>query len=83
MNLRRVLDRITYPITVYSNGKLPNKVRSFFEGLASEFKYKMRHWQEYQSIRALIEDIFTLEKEGLSLNLYIIILCVLFIKSFL
>ena len=62
MNLRRVLDRITYPITVYSNGKLPNKVRSFFEGLASEFKYKMRHWQEYQSIRALIEDIFTFRK---------------------
>jgi len=31
-------------------------------------KYKMEHWEEYQSISTLIEDIFTLKKEGVSLK---------------
>jgi len=43
MNLRRVLDRIKYPITVYRNGKIHKKVIGFFEGLASEFKYKLEY----------------------------------------
>jgi len=68
INLQRVLDRITYPITVYKHGKIPEKIKNFFQGLKAEFKHKIQHWAEYQSIRGLIEDVFTLKKEGLSLD---------------
>ena len=67
-NINRILDRITYPLTSYQHGKIAEKTRTFFQKITTEFAHKIRHWREYQSRRSLIEDIFKLKKEGLSLN---------------
>jgi hypothetical protein len=66
MNLNRVLNTITYPFSAYKKGKLPEKVKKLFQRITRQFKHKIQHWREFQSKRGLIEDIFTLKKEGFS-----------------
>ena len=67
-NINRILDKISYPITSYKHGKIPEETRRFFQRLKTEFVHKIQRWQEYKTIRSLIDDFFKLKKNGLSMD---------------
>jgi len=67
-SINRILDRISYPITSYKGGKIPEETRRFFQRIETEFVHKVQRWREYKPTRSLIDDFFKLKKDGLSMD---------------
>jgi hypothetical protein len=66
--LKRALNSLSYPLQIFNNSKLENKIKKFFQGLKKEFKSKMDRWQDFKYIRSIIEDMFKLAKKSLDLH---------------
>jgi len=67
-SINRILDRISYPITSYKGGKIPEETRRFFQRIETEFVHKVQRWQEYKTTRSIIDDFFKLKEDGLPMD---------------
>ncbi|BDZ69291.1 hypothetical protein GCM10025860_27390 [Methanobacterium ferruginis] len=67
-NIRKLDDKLTYPLRVFKDKKTETKVKKVYNALKRILFHKIKNWKEYKPIRGKIEDFFKLCKSGLSLK---------------
>ena len=66
--IRKLNDKLTYPLHVFKDKKTETKSKKLYKRLKKILLQKIENWKRYKPIRGKIEDFFKLCKSGLGLK---------------
>jgi len=66
--IRKLNDKLTYPLRVFKDKKTETKSKKLYKRLKKILLQKIENWKRYKPIRGKIEDFFKLCKSGLGLK---------------
>ncbi len=66
--IRKLNDKLTYPLRVFKDKKTEAKSKKLYKRLKMILLQKIENWKRYKPIRGKIEDFFKLCKSGLGLK---------------
>ncbi|EKQ52069.1 MAG: transposase family protein [Methanobacterium sp. Maddingley MBC34] len=66
--IRKLNDKLTYPLRIFKDKKTETKSKKLYKRLKKILLQKIENWKRYKPIRGKIEDFFKLCKSGLGLK---------------